>query len=144
MGKIWSPDCKFWLQNKNCAAIVIVLWLLNWVVIILTYWIKRKSPYGNQFRKFSCQYSIFGHTGDQWVTISSPVMTTKHPFFPFSVLICLEWASVTKGIRYTTCALTLVFAGGRPSSYFRFFLIAFFLPPVLRLLCQESREIPVI
>ena len=38
--------------------------------------------------------------------------------------------------------LTLVLAGGRPSSYFLFFLIAFFLPPVLRLLCQESREIP--
>ena len=37
---------------------------------------------------------------------------------------------------------TLVFAGGRPSSYFLFFLIAVFLPPVFRLLCQESREIP--
>ena len=40
--------------------------------------------------------------------------------------------------------ITLVLAGGRPSSYFLFFLIAFFLPPVLRLLCQESREIPTI
>ena len=39
---------------------------------------------------------------------------------------------------------TLVFAGGRPSSYFLFFLIAVFLPPVFRLLCQESREIPKI
>ena len=26
--------------------------------------------------------------------------------------------------------------------YFRFFLQAFFLPPVARLLCMESREIP--
>ena len=28
--------------------------------------------------------------------------------------------------------------------YFRFFLHAFFLPPVARLLCMESREIPAI
>ena len=41
-------------------------------------------------------------------------------------------------------AFTLVLAGGRPSSYFLFLRIAFFLPPVLRLLCQESREIPMI
>ena len=37
---------------------------------------------------------------------------------------------------------TFVLAGGRPNSYFRFFRMAFFLPPVARLLCQLSREIP--
>ena len=37
---------------------------------------------------------------------------------------------------------TLVFAGGRPSSNFLPFLIAFFFPPVDRLLCQLSRVIP--
>ena len=38
---------------------------------------------------------------------------------------------------------TFVLAGGLPSSYFRFFRMAFFLPPVERLLCQLSREIPI-
>lgn len=37
---------------------------------------------------------------------------------------------------------TLVFAGGRPSSYFLFLWQGFRLPPVLRRLCQLSLEIP--
>uniref|UniRef100_A0A4W3HRI0 Uncharacterized protein n=1 Tax=Callorhinchus milii TaxID=7868 RepID=A0A4W3HRI0_CALMI len=36
----------------------------------------------------------------------------------------------------------LVFAGGRPSSYFLFLWYGFRLPPVLRRLCQLSLEIP--
>uniref|UniRef100_A0A671PEH9 Uncharacterized protein n=1 Tax=Sinocyclocheilus anshuiensis TaxID=1608454 RepID=A0A671PEH9_9TELE len=38
---------------------------------------------------------------------------------------------------------TLVFAGGRPSSYFLFLWTGLRLPPVLRRLCQLSLEIPL-
>ena len=41
-------------------------------VVFFSYWTKHKSPAGDQFLKFSRQSSIFGHIGDQWVTISSP------------------------------------------------------------------------
>uniref|UniRef100_A0A673FSM1 Uncharacterized protein n=1 Tax=Sinocyclocheilus rhinocerous TaxID=307959 RepID=A0A673FSM1_9TELE len=39
---------------------------------------------------------------------------------------------------------TLVFAGGRPSSYFLFLWTGLRLPPVLRRLCQLSLEIPLV
>lgn len=39
---------------------------------------------------------------------------------------------------------TLVFAGGRPSSYFLFLWMGLRLPPVLRRLCQLSLEIPLV
>ena len=73
---------------------------------------------------------------------SSIMINTKWIFFTFQYT---DRAShCKKHDSCKTCMFTLVLAGGRPSSYFLFFLIAFFLPPVLRLLCQESREIPVI
>jgi len=41
-------------------------------MVCFTYRTKRESPAGDQFWKFSRQYSIFGRIGDQWVAISSP------------------------------------------------------------------------
>ena len=38
---------------------------------------KHKLPAGDQFWKSSHQYSIFGHIGDQWVAISSPVVCAQ-------------------------------------------------------------------
>lgn len=35
------------------------------------------------------------------------------------------------------------FRTSKKGTYFLFFLQAFFLPPVARLLCMESREIPI-
>lgn len=45
----------------------------------------RKSPAGDQLWKFTRQCSIFGHTGNQWVTISSPFIE------PLLILILLDW-----------------------------------------------------
>ena len=50
-------------KNKSC------------LVVFFSYWTKCESPAGDQFWKFSRQCSIFGSTGDQWVAISSPVIT---------------------------------------------------------------------
>ena len=37
---------------------------------------KSESPAGDQVWQFSCQRSIFGRIGDQWVAVSSPDFTT--------------------------------------------------------------------
>ena len=41
-------------------------------MVFFSYRTKRESPAGDQFWKFSCQCSIFGRIGNQWVAISSP------------------------------------------------------------------------
>ena len=41
-------------------------------MVFFSYRTKRESPAGDQIWKFSCQCSIFGRIGDQWVAISSP------------------------------------------------------------------------
>ena len=43
-------------------------------MVFFSYRTKCQSPAGDQFWKFSCQCSIFGRIGDQWVTISSLVL----------------------------------------------------------------------
>lgn len=54
-----------------------------------------------------------------------------------------ERCSFLMNHRYDYHYNTFVLAGGLPSSYLRFFRMAFFFPPVARLLCQLSREIPM-
>ena len=44
-------------------------------MVFFSYRTKRESPAGDQFWKLSRQCSIFGHIGDQWVAILSPVLT---------------------------------------------------------------------